>query len=159
MKAAWAGINAKTPFEYTFFDDDYNKLYINEVQTKKLFITFSLMAIFIGCLGLFGLASFTVVRRTKEIGMRKILGASVGGIIVILSKEYVKWVALANVFAWPFAYYFMRKWLAGFAYHIDLNIIAFIVSGALALIIALLTVSVQTFKAATANPVDSLRYE
>ena len=91
--------------------------------------------------------------------MRKVLGASVSGIIVILSKEYVKWVVLANIFAWPLAYYFMRRWLEGFAYHTNPNVLAFLASGLLALIIALLTVSVQTFKAATANPVDSLRYE
>jgi len=87
------------------------------------------------------------------------LGASVGGIIIILSKEYVKWVVLANIFAWPLAYYFMRKWLEQFAYHVDLNIFVFVASGTLALVIALLTVSIQTFKAAAADPVDSLRYE
>ena len=91
--------------------------------------------------------------------MRKILGASIGGIVLILSKEYVKWVVIANVFAWPLAYYFMRRWLEGFAYHTNLNIVAFFASGILALFIALLTVSFQTFKAATTNPVDSLRYE
>jgi len=155
----WHRINPGHPFEYTFVDRNNDMMYQSEVKLSRLLTIFTAIAIYIACLGLFGLASFTVVQRTKEIGMRKVLGASVGGIIVILSKEFVQWVVLANVFAWPLAYYFMQKWLMGFAYHIDLNIIAFIVSGTLALIIALLTVSAQTFKAATANPVDSLRYE
>jgi len=155
----WRRINPGHPFEYTFVDGNIALMYQSETKLSRLFSIFTAIAIYIACLGLFGLASFTVVQRTKEIGMRKILGASIGGIVFILSKEYVKWVVLANVFAWPLAYYFMRRWLEGFAYHTNLNILAFFVSGILALIIALLTVSVQTFKAATANPVDSLRYE
>jgi putative ABC transport system permease protein len=155
----WNRINPGHPFEYTFVDRNNDMMYQSEMKLSRLFTIFTGIAIYIACLGLFGLASFTVVQRTKEIGMRKVLGASVGGIIVILSKEYVKWIVLANLFAWPLGYYFMRKWLEGFAYHTELNIIVFIASGVLALIIALLTVSVQTFKAATANPVDSLRYE
>ena len=155
----WRRINPGHPFEYTFVDINNDMMYQSEMKLSRLFSIFTGIAIYIACLGLFGLASFTVVQRTKEIGMRKVLGASIGGIVIILSKEYVKWVVLANVFAWPLAYYFMRRWLEGFAYHTSLNILAFFVSGMLALIIALLTVSVQTFKAATANPVDSLRYE
>jgi putative ABC transport system permease protein len=155
----WRRINPGHPFEYTFVDRNNDMMYQSETRLSRLFSIFTAITIYIACLGLFGLASFTVVQRTKEIGMRKVLGASVSGIIVILSKEYVKWVVLANVFAWPLAYYFMRRWLEGFAYHIDVNILAFFGSGILALLIALLTVSVQTFKAATANPVDSLRYE
>ena len=155
----WHRINPGHPFEYTFVDRNNDMMYQSEMKLSRLFSIFTGIAIYIACLGLFGLASFTVVQRTKEIGMRKILGASIGGIVLILSKEYVKWVVLANVFAWPLAYYYMRRWLEGFAYHTDLNIFAFIASGMLALIIALLTVSVQTFKAATTNPVDSLRYE
>jgi putative ABC transport system permease protein len=155
----WRRINPGHPFEYTFVDRNNDMMYQSEIKLSRLFSIFTAMAIYIACLGLFGLASFTVVQRTKEIGMRKILGASIGGIVLILSKEYVKWVGLANVFAWPLAYYFMRKWLEGFAYHTSLNILAFFASGILALFIALLTVSFQTFKAATTNPVDSLRYE
>jgi putative ABC transport system permease protein len=155
----WRRINPGHPFEYTFVDSSIASMYQSEMKLSRLFSIFTAIAIYIACLGLFGLASFTAAQRTKEIGMRKILGASVGGIIALLSKEYVKWIALANVFAWPLAYYFMVRWLEGFAYHINLNIIAFLASGMLALIIALLTVSVQTFKAASANPVDSLRYE
>jgi len=155
----WRRINPGHPFEYTFVDRENNMMYQSEMKLSRLFSIFTAMAIYIACLGLFGLASFTVVQRTKEIGVRKILGASMGGIFLILSKEYVKWIVLANVFAWPLAYYFMRRWLEGFAYHTSLNIMAFFASGILALFIALLTVSFQTFKAATANPVDSLRYE
>jgi putative ABC transport system permease protein len=155
----WRRINPGHPFEYTFVDRNIASMYQSEMKLSRLFSIFTAVAIYIACLGLFGLASFTVVQRTKEIGMRKILGASVGGIVFILSKEYIKWIALANVFAWPLAYYFMHRWLEGFAYHLNLNILAFIFSGMLALIVALLTVSLQTFKAATANPADSLRYE
>jgi putative ABC transport system permease protein len=155
----WRRINPGHPFEYTFVDRNNDLMYQSEIKLSRLFSIFTGIAIYIACLGLFGLASFTVVQRTKEIGIRKILGASIGGIVLILSKEYVKWVVLANVFAWPLAYYLMRRWLEGFAYHTDLNIFAFIASGILALIVALVTVSFQTFKAASANPVDSLRYE
>ncbi|MDH4220202.1 MAG: cell division protein FtsX [Candidatus Aminicenantes bacterium] len=155
----WRRINPGHPFEYTFVDRNIAMLYQSEMKLSRLFSIFTAIAIYIACLGLFGLASFTVVQRTKEIGMRKVLGASMAGVVLILTKEYVKWVVLANVFAWPLAYYFMRKWLEGFAYHTSLNILAFFASGILALIIALLAVSFQTFKAATANPVDSLRYE
>ncbi|MGD8535008.1 MAG: ABC transporter permease [Candidatus Aminicenantes bacterium] len=155
----WRRINPGHPFEYTFVDRENDMMYQSEMKLSRLSSIFTIIAIYIACLGLFGLASFTVVQRTKEIGMRKILGASTGGIVLILSKEYVKWVVLANVFAWPLAYYLMRRWLEGFAYHTSLNIMAFFASGILALFIALLTVSFQTFKAATANPVDSLRYE
>ena len=155
----WRRINPGHPFEYTFVDRENDMMYQSEMKLSRLFSIFTVIAIYIACLGLFGLASFTVVQRTKEIGVRKVLGASIGGIVLILSKEYVKWVVLANVFAWPLAYYFMRRWLEGFAYHTSLNIMVFFASGILALFIALLTVSFQTLKAAAANPVDSLRYE
>jgi putative ABC transport system permease protein len=155
----WRRINPGHPFEYTFLDRNIASMYQSETKLSRLFGIFTAIAIYIACLGLFGLASFTVVQRTKEIGMRKVLGASMGGIVFILSKEYVKWIVVANVFAWPLAYYFMRRWLEGFAYHINPNVLIFIASGVLALIVALLTVSVQTFKAAAANPADSLRYE
>ncbi len=155
----WRRINPGHPFEYTFVDRENDMMYQSEMKLSRLFSIFTIIAIYIACLGLFGLASFTVVQRTKEIGVRKILGASIGGIVLILSKEYIKWVVLANVLAWPLAYYFMRRWLEGFAYHTSLNIMAFFASGLLALFIALLTVSFQTIKAATSNPVDSLRYE
>jgi putative ABC transport system permease protein len=125
----------------------------------QIFISFTLMAIFISCLGLFGLASFTADQRTKEIGIRKVLGASVSHVILLLSRDFTKWVILANVVAWPAAFFIMNKWLQGFAYRIGLAVWIFVISGVAALLIALLTVSAKAFKAAVANPVDSLRYE
>lgn len=159
IENTWKRFVPNMPFEYSFLDENYNNLYINERKTKDIFSVFSFLAIFISCLGLFGLASFTAERKTKEIGIRKVLGASTPGISLLLSKEFVKWVLLANIIAWPVAYYFMSKWLQNFAYRAHLSVWIFILSGLAALVIALLTVSFQTIKAATANPVDSLRYE
>ena len=155
----WRRINPGHPFEYTFVDRNIALMYQSEMKLSRLIGIFTAIAVYIACLGLFGLASFSVLQRTKEIGIRKIVGASVSGILFILLKEYVKWVVVANVIAWPLAFYAMRRWLEGFAYHTGLNILIFIGSGLMALIIALLTVSSQTYKAATSNPADSLRYE
>jgi len=159
IKKIWKNFAHYVPFEYSFLDADYDNLYMNERQTRKLFSIFTFITIIIAFLGIFGLASFTAERHTKEIGIRKVLGASVSGIIMNLSKKFTKWVVLANVIAWPIAYYFMNRWLSNFAYRINLNIWTFILSGLAALTIALLSVSYQSIKAATANPVDSLRYE
>jgi putative ABC transport system permease protein len=120
---------------------------------------FTLIAIVIASLGLFGLSSFTTNRRTKEIGIRKVLGASVSVITILLSKEFTKWVVVANMISWPVAYCFINEWLQNFAYRIGLNMWIFILSGTVALVIALLTISIQTIKAAIANPIESLRYE
>ncbi len=117
------------------------------------------MAIFIACLGLLGLVAFTVENRIKEIGIRKVLGASVSSIINLLSRQFLKCILLSNIISWPIGYYAMNKWLQRFAYRVNLNVWIFIISGLAALIIALLTVSYRAIKAATANPVDSLRYE
>jgi putative ABC transport system permease protein len=115
--------------------------------------------VFIACLGLLGLAAFMAEQRTKEIGIRKVLGAKVSGIVLMLSKEFAKWVLIANIIAWPVAYFAMSNWLQNFAYRTSIGIWTFVLSAALALTIALLTVSFQAVKAATSNPVDSLRYE
>lgn len=147
------------PFEYYFLDESFNRMYNTEQRLGSIFGYFSFLAIFIACLGLFGLASFTVEQKTKEIGIRKVLGASVPGIFSLLSKGLTKWILLANIISWPLAYYFLNKWLQNFAYRVNLNVWIFILSGLVALAIALLTVSYQTIKAATANPVESLRYE
>jgi putative ABC transport system permease protein len=155
----WQRINPGHPFDYTFVDNSIAMMYQSEMRLSRLFSIFTGVAIFIACLGLFGLASFTVEQRTKEIGIRKILGASISGIVIILSKEYVKWIVLANVLAWPAAYVVMNQWLKNFAYRTDIGISAFFLSAVLALVIALLTVSYQSIKAALANPVESLRYE
>ena len=124
-----------------------------------IFGSFSILAIIIACLGLFGLISFATEQRTKEIGIRKVLGASVQGIVGLLITKFIKWVLMADIIAWPLAYFFMNNWLKNFAYRTDMSIWIFIISGLTALAIALLTISYQTIKAATSNPVDSLRYE
>jgi putative ABC transport system permease protein len=155
----WNRFTNNQPFEYIFFDDQFDTIYKTEVQAGKVITAFACLAIFIACLGLLGLASFTASQRTKEIGIRKVLGATVSGIILLLNKNFIKWVLMANLIAWPLAYYAVNKWLQNFAYRIGINIWMFLGSAALALIIALLTVSYQSIKAARANPVDSLRYE
>jgi len=147
------------PFEFTFLDQTINTLYSSVERTWHLFESFAFLAIFISCLGLFGLASFMTELRTKEIGVRKTLGASAQGILMLLSREFARWVLLANLVAWPVAYLAMNKWLQGFAYKTDLNPWIFVVSGLVALAIAMLTVGFHTVKAATANPVEALRYE
>ncbi len=159
MKAAWKTLFPDTPFEYHFLDEDYDKLYRSEQRMGTLFDHFTALAVVISCLGLFGLASFMAEKRTKEIGIRKILGASVSGIVVLLNKEFTKWVLVANVLAWPVAYYAMSKWLEGFAYRINLDIWIFVLAALIAYAIAVGTVSYQSVKAAVANPADSLRYE
>ncbi len=159
IKSEWKKFVPGKPFEYYFIDQDLSRLYMSEQKTGELFTAFSVLAIFIACLGLFGLAAFTAERRTKEIGIRKALGSSVSGIVFLLSKEFTKWVLIANIIAWPVAYYFMNNWLKDFAYRINMNFWIFIISGVLALLIALLTVSIHAVRAARANPIKTLRYE
>jgi putative ABC transport system permease protein len=144
---------------YDFVVDKLDRLYENERKIGIVASAFSLLAIFIACLGLFGLAAFVAEQRTKEIGIRKILGANVFEIIAILSKEFVIWTLIANLIAWPAAYYLMQTWLEDFAYRTDINLWLFLFSGITALLIAMLTLSMHTVKAALANPVESLRYE
>ena len=145
--------------EFGFLDDAYDKLYRSENRMGILVGYFTLLAIFISCLGLFGLASFTIERRTKEIGIRKVLGATVLAIVKLLSKEFIIPVVLSNLIAWPLAYYGVKQWLQNFAYHVDLNWLYFVVSGVLSLLIATVVVSAQSLRAAFADPVDSLKYE
>jgi putative ABC transport system permease protein len=159
IEKVWKKHSDGYPFEYYFLDKAYDSLYKSEIRLNIFFRLFTLIAIFISSLGLFGLASFTAERRTKEIGIRKVLGASVPSIVIFISRGFTKWVLLANIIAWPVAYYFMNRWLQNFAYRIDLSVWIFVLSGLAAFAIALLTVSYQSIKAATANPVDSLRYE
>ncbi len=146
-------------FQYSFLDEDIKELYSQYYEMGTIIKYFSILAIFISCLGLFGLASFMTEQRTKEIGIRKVLGSSVTTIIMLLSKGFVKWVLLGNFIAWPIAYYAMNKFLQMFAYKARMNIWLYICSGLLALIIALFTVGYQTIKTANANPVDALKYE
>lgn len=147
------------PFSYSFVDEKFDEQYRNDQRFAALFSVFAGLAILIACLGLFGLASFSARQRTKEIGIRKVLGASVASVVALLSQEFVKLILLANVLAWPVAYFTMNKWLQDFAYRIEIGWGVFALAGAMALIIALLTVSAQAIKAALANPVESLRYE
>ncbi|MFT7161648.1 MAG: putative ABC transport system permease protein, partial [Bacteroidia bacterium] len=137
----------------------YDRLYNSENQRAKLFTGFSMLAIFLACLGLFGLASFTVSQRSKEISIRKVLGATVTQIVSILSKEFLILVGISVIVAFPLAYKFMNNWLQNYAYRIDLNLVPFIVAGVLSIAIAFLTISLQTFKAANSNPVDALKDE
>jgi putative ABC transport system permease protein len=155
----WNDFAPGKPFEYSFLDRDYDNLYTNERQTRSLFSIFSFLAIFIACLGLFGLAAFVADRKTKEIGIRKILGSSIPRIVNSLNVGFVKWVLIANLIAWPAAWYFMDNWLLNFAYRIELSWWMFVLASVLALFIALLTVSFQTIKAALKNPADALRFE
>ena len=147
------------PFELRFLEEDIDRLYGTEQRIGILIRYGTILAVFVACLGLFGLATFSAEQRTKEIGIRKVLGASVSGLVFLFSKEFAKWVLLANAIAWPVSYFVMRKWMQSFAYRIALGWEVFVFSAGLALMIALLTVSYQAVKAATSNPVDSLRYE
>jgi putative ABC transport system permease protein len=152
-------IDPLRPFEYSFLDDSFDAQYRAEERLSQVFSYFSILAIFIACLGLFGLASFTAEQRTKEIGIRKVMGASVASIVVLLSKEFTKWVLIANTIAWPIAYFSLNIWLLGFAYRTSLTLTAFVFSAIISILVALLTVSYQAIKTALANPADSLRYE
>jgi putative ABC transport system permease protein len=147
------------PFNYRFLDEEIAEMYIEEDRLGTLINSFSVLAVFIACLGLLGLASSSINRRTKEIGVRKVLGASVPNIFTLLVKDFTKLVFIANVIAWPVAFYAMNRWLQNFVYRISLEWWLFVVSGFVALMIAILTVSFHTIKAATSNPADSLRYE
>jgi putative ABC transport system permease protein len=147
------------PFTYFFLDESLDDLYKSEQRMGSIFRYFALLAIFISCLGLFGLASFTTEQRTKEIGIRKVLGATVGNILLLLTKDFIKWVLIANIIAWPIGYFAMNKWLQDFAYRTNIGLFTFIISALLALMIALLTVSCQAVKVALANPIEALRYE
>lgn len=159
IEKVWREFLPTRLFEYTFMNERYNNLYQNESKQSQLFTGFSLLAVFIACLGLFGLATFNTLQRIKEIGIRKVLGASVPNILTLLSREIVVLVVVANVIAWPVAWYFMNKWLNTFAYHIEMNILLYALAAFVAIAIALITVSSQTLKAAMSNPANTLRYE
>ncbi|NIR52884.1 FtsX-like permease family protein [candidate division KSB1 bacterium] len=159
MGEIWEKYSAKHPFDYFFLDEQFDKMYKDEQQLSLVFRYAALLAVFVACLGLFGLASFAAERKKKEVGIRKVLGASVQNIVILLSKDVIRLVLLANLIAWPIAWYAMNHWLQEFAFRIDMGWWMFGLAGGSALVIALLTVSTQAIKAALANPVDSLRYE
>jgi len=155
----WRQLDPEHPFEYTFMDETFDALYRSEEKLGQIFSTFSILAIFVASLGLFGLALFMVEQRTKEIGIRKVLGASGQRIFMLLTWEFVILVLLANAFAWPVAYILMQGWLRNFAYRVDIGPRVFFLSAFLALGIAVLTISFLAVKASVSNPIDSLRYE
>ncbi|WP_435357054.1 ABC transporter permease [Emticicia sp. SJ17W-69] len=159
IEQVWKKLIPDAPFEYTFLDEDIQRLYVEEKTLRKIINSFTFIAILISCLGLFGLAMFTAEQRTKEIGVRKVLGASVLSITTLLSKEFLKPVLIALVIASPLAYFAMDKWLQGFVYHINIEWWLFALAGILVVVIALLTVSYQSIKAALMNPVKSLKTE
>ncbi len=159
LKDRWNQFAPNLPFDFFFLDEHVDRQYRAEERWGRIIGYSAAFAIFIACLGAFGLTSLAVARRTKEIGIRKVLGASVGSIVTLLSKEFVILVGVANLIAWPVAYYTMNRWLQDFAYRIELGPGVFVLGGVLALAIALLTVSAQAVRAARANPVEALRYE
>jgi putative ABC transport system permease protein len=157
LKTVWKERVPYRPFEYHFLDEDYNALYKVETRTSQLFGVFSTTAILLACLGLFALAAFTAVQRTKEIGIRKVLGASLYNIASLLSVDFLKLVLIAELLAFPLAWWGMHRWLQDFAYRINVNWWVFASAGLLAILIAILTISFQAIKAALANPVKSLK--
>jgi putative ABC transport system permease protein len=159
LENTWRKFAGNQAFEYEFLDDHFAKIYQSEERTGQIFFSFSLLAIIIASLGLLGLAAFIGEQRTKEIGIRKVLGATDSKIILLLSKQFTKWVIMSNLFAWPIAYYFMHKWLQRFAFQPGLSAWPFLLASLFVFFVAVLTVSYQTVKAARANPVDLLRYE
>jgi putative ABC transport system permease protein len=159
IRNKWKELLPQKPFDFFFLDDSFDSQYKAEERMGNLFLRFSLLAVFIGCLGLFGMASYTTEQRTKEIGIRKVLGASAGVIVRMLSREYLVLVAIGNLIAWPAAYFMLKSWLGNFAYRTSLPFWIFIAAAVLSLAVALLTVTYQSAKAALSNPADSLRYE
>jgi putative ABC transport system permease protein len=159
LEKVWNEFLPERPFEYRFLSDRYKELYESEQKQSQLFVIFSGLAIFIASLGLFGLATFNALQRTKEIGIRKVMGASLVSILQLLSKEIVLMIIIANLIAWPVAWYLTSQWLDGFAYRIDINFGVYLLAAIIALLIGVVTVSSQTIKAALTNPAITLRNE
>jgi len=159
IEKTWTKFAPEYPFVYYFIDESVERFYRDDRRMSKIFTYFNLLAIFISCIGLFGLAAYMAEQRTKEIGIRKVLGASVLKIVTLLSKEFIILITIANIIAWPAAYYFMNKWLQNFMYRTGFGVEIFVFAGILALVIACITVAYQAVKAARGNPVDALKYE
>lgn len=159
IKGTWEEVCPAFAFEYNFLDETFDLQYKSEKRFENLLFSFALLALFIASIGLFGLSIYSTKRRTKEIGIRKINGARVSEIMAMLNKDVIKWVTIAYVIACPVAWYAMKKWLLNFAYKTEMSWWIFTLAGLLALGIALLTVSWQSWRAATRNPVEALRYE
>jgi putative ABC transport system permease protein len=159
LEARWKSLVPDEPFTYSFINEDFESNYAADANTYRIVNSFTIISILISCLGLFGLVTFATQQRSKEIGVRKVNGAKVSEVMTLLSKDFVKWISIAFVIATPLAWYVMSKWLESFAYKTTLSWWIFALAGLLALGIALLTVSWQSWKAATRNPVEALRYE
>jgi putative ABC transport system permease protein len=159
IQSKWNEAFNRNPFGFFFMDEFFNKQYQSDIQFGELFGTFSIIAIVIACVGLFALVAFMVHQRTKEIGIRKVLGASIRDIMFLLTKDFARLVLLANIIAWPLAWLLMNNWLKDFAYRININLWVFILAGFVTLISALITISFRSIKAALVNPVSSLRME
>jgi putative ABC transport system permease protein len=159
LQSSWKALVPDLPFQYSFLDEDFNRFYKSEERWSSIAGWAGFISIFLACLGLFGLAALASVNRTKEIGIRKVLGASITTIIALLSKDFLKLVFIAILIAVPFAWYGMYKWLQDYAYRIDIGWWVFLITGVMALVIAFITVSFHAIKAAIANPVKSLRTE
>jgi putative ABC transport system permease protein len=159
IKKCWAQAFPGNPFEYFFLDDYFNKQYENERKFGRLFSTFAVLAVVIGCLGLFGLSAYTGNQRTKEIGVRKVLGASEQKIFLLLTQEYVKLIAVALLLATPVMWWLMLNWIRGFPYQTTISVTVFLVAGGALLLVSLVTISYQTIRAAKTNPVHALRQE
>jgi len=159
LKEKWKAIDPNRPFEYTFLDETFDQSYKAEERLSDIFASFTVFAVFIACLGLFGMASFTTEQKTKEIGIRKVLGASVPGIVALLAKNFLKLVLIANLIAWPIAYVAMKNWLENFAYRTQINPWVFVLCGTLTFCIAMLTVSYQSVRASISNPIDAIKCE
>ena len=157
--AAWSTYNTKEALDYYILDDAYNSIYIPEQKIGNTLSIFALLTIFVACLGLFGLVTYTAEQRIKEIGIRKVLGSSVAQIVALLSKDFLKLVLISFLIAFPLAYYLMNTWLQDFAYRITLSPWVFVLAGVTTLVIAFLTVSFKSIQAATVNPVKSLKAE
>jgi putative ABC transport system permease protein len=159
IRNAWMEVNPNAPFSYTFMDETVGRLYTAEARLGRILRVFVGLALLLSCLGLFGLSAYVAAQKTKEIGIRKVLGAKASEIVLLLSKDFSRWVLLANLFAWPAAYFITAKWLQGFAYRIRLGAGPFLLASASALAVALLTTSFQAVKAASANPAEAIRHE
>jgi putative ABC transport system permease protein len=159
IEKVWKKYLPETPYDYTFIDTNFERLYEAEQRQESIFTAFAIIAILIACLGLFGLSAFTISQRVKEIGIRKVLGASIGSIVTLLSKDFLKLVIIAAVIAFPVAWYAMHSWLQDFAYRITIPWWIFLIAGVIAALIALATISFQSIRAALANPVKNLRTE
>ena len=157
IEEVWRDVDPRFPLDYTFLDEDFDALYRTDHQLGEIFAVFAFLAIFVACLGLLGLASFSIQQRTREIGIRKVVGSSVASIMILLSKDFMKYVLLANLIAWPMAWFVMSNWLQNYAYAAALDFTWFLAGGVVAMVIAWLTIGAHAVAASRRNPVNALR--